>query len=335
MTANYPLNTWYVAATTEELGHRPFARALLDRPVVLFRTKDAQAVALADRCAHRGYPLSKGKVVDDRVVCQYHGFEYDTSGTCVRVPSQPNPPYGAAVASYPIHEIDGFVWIWLGDPRLSHLQPVPSLPWLGDGWAFTGTTMGVYANYLRVHDHYLDLTHIPYVHPQETPPDMNAVPPLDRIEVSESTVTFSRALPPAGLADWEAEATGLARDRTYERRHYGTFISPAVLAEGWEIDGGQGTTYAQVRIQAVTPESPSSTHLFWKFARNYALDDTAVGAGLHGVFENVLRTDVNVIETVEAASDPAQPAGDIKVVADAGVLKVRQIIDTMLARESR
>jgi vanillate O-demethylase monooxygenase subunit len=186
---------------------------------------------------------------------------------------------------------------------------------------------------MLVHEHYLDLTHIPFVHPQETPPTIGRVLPLDEIQVSETSVTFSRKMPMAPLADWEAAATGLPRDRDYRRRHYGTFISPAVLAEGWDLFEADDHAFGQVRIQAVTPETPCSTHLFWRFSRNYGLDDEQVGQRLHAVFEQVMRVDIGVVETIQTAVGYERSANGFHVSSDAGVLKVRRIIGSMLAQE--
>ena len=52
---------------------------------------------LDDRCPHRAAPLSMGTLDGDQVVCPYHGFTYAADGTCVRVPSQRNVPYGARI----------------------------------------------------------------------------------------------------------------------------------------------------------------------------------------------------------------------------------------------
>src|SRR5262245_8334877 len=136
MIANYPRNCWYAAAVSDEVGRQPLSRRLLDRPVVLYRQESGQIVALADSCGHRGYPLSKGRVKGANIECGYHGFQYDPTGACVQVPSQPYPPYGACVARYPIREIAPFVWIWLGEPGRAHGRRVPALPWLTEqDWA--------------------------------------------------------------------------------------------------------------------------------------------------------------------------------------------------------
>lgn len=334
MTANYPRDCWYVAATTDEIGVKPLSRRMLDRQVVLYRQPSGQIVALADQCGHCGYPLSRGKVDGANITCGYHGLVYDPTGTCIAVPSQPHPPYGARVASYPTRETGPFVWIWLGERRRADERTVPDLPWLTEpGWASTRTRLHVDANYMFVHEHYLDLTHIPWVHPRETPPTMNAVASLDSIEVSERSVTFSRELPVAPPAPWETVSTGLSADRSYRRRHYGTFISPAVLAEGWDVFADDGNTFGHLRIQAVTPESPTSSHLFWHFCRNYGLDDQHVARHLHAVFEKVMRVDVGILETIEASVGYRGTRRAFNVTADAGILKARRIIESMLMRE--
>jgi vanillate O-demethylase monooxygenase subunit len=335
MTPNYPLDCWYVGATSDEVGRAPLGRRLLDLPVVLYRQGSGEVVALTDRCVHRAYPLSKGRLEGDLLVCGYHGLRYDAAGVCVRVPSQPNVPYGACVQAYPVREEPPFVWIWLGDPRRSVLSPPPQLPWLaGDGWRSSGTSLRVCANYMLLHEHYVDLTHVPEVHPAETPPGLEELPPLDQVHVSETSASYTRTLPPAALAEWEAEVTGLPRDRSYERRHHGTFLSPAVLAEGWQIDGPQGQVYEVVRVHAVTPETPTMTHLFFRIARNFALDRMLVGQHLHFVLERVMRGDVEVVETIQQTVGYEGAVGGIHINADAGVLRVRRIVEAMVASEA-
>lgn len=61
------VNAWYVAAWSSEVAREPVPRTVCELPIVLYRRQDGQAVALVDRCAHRGFPLSSGRVVDDSV----------------------------------------------------------------------------------------------------------------------------------------------------------------------------------------------------------------------------------------------------------------------------
>ena len=97
-------NAWYVAALSDEVGRPPLARRILDVPVMLYRKLDGQPVALEDRCAHRSFPLSRGTLDGDSVVCGYHGARYDCTGRCEQVPSQAVVPPGALVRNFVLHE---------------------------------------------------------------------------------------------------------------------------------------------------------------------------------------------------------------------------------------
>ena len=333
--ANYPLNCWYVAATSDEVGHDLLGRRLLDRSVVFYRLRSGAVVALEDRCAHRGFPLSEGRLDGDDVVCGYHGFTYDGEGRCVRIPSQASVPTGVCVRAYPIREEPPFVWIWMGNPAVSAVSGPPRLPWLsGDGWATFGERVPVAANYMLLHEHYLDFTHAFVVHPEGVPLPVEQLPPLSEIVVSETSVSYSRALPPAPLADWEAEATGLPRDGEYTRRESGTFVSPAVHVQRWEIDGADGTVYENVRVQAFTPETPERTHLFLRGAHDYATDRTVVTDHLRAFLDRVAIQDKAVLETIQAHGGYEDWVRGVRVKADGAALKARRIVAAMLAEEA-
>ena len=81
----YLRNAWYVGAWAHEVTREPFQRYMLDEPLVFYRTEAGDPVVLDDRCCHRFAPLSAGWLDGDDIVCGYHGFTFDPSGTCVAV----------------------------------------------------------------------------------------------------------------------------------------------------------------------------------------------------------------------------------------------------------
>jgi phenylpropionate dioxygenase-like ring-hydroxylating dioxygenase large terminal subunit len=331
---NFPRNCWYVAATSDELGRELLGRRLLETPVVLYRRGDGEVVAMEDRCVHRAYPLSEGRLEGDRVVCGYHGFTYDPDGRCVAVPSQENVPGGACVRTFPVSEQAPFVWIWLGAPGAAALRPPPRIPWVGDGWASSLETLHVAANFMLLHEHYLDLTNVFVMHPEAVPPGIEQLPALDEVEVSELSVAYSRALPPAPLADWEAEATGLPREPEYRRSEEGVFVSPALHAQRYVIEASDGARYGHVRVQGFTPESPTRTHVFLRIARDYAPDRAVVTGHLRDVFHAMARRDAAVLERVQQRlADDRALHRDINVKADRAALRARRVVQAMLAEE--
>ena len=80
---------WYVAAFGREIGHDLFSRTICGESILFWRTAEGAVTAMSDRCVHRRFPLSQAptRLVDDRVVCGYHGFTYDAGGRCVAVPT--------------------------------------------------------------------------------------------------------------------------------------------------------------------------------------------------------------------------------------------------------
>ncbi len=84
-------NQWYAScASSQLLSDKPVPIQIGSEKIVLFRDEQGKPHALLDRCCHRGFPLSKSKVSEGRIQCGFHGWEYEGSGQCVRVPSQPN-----------------------------------------------------------------------------------------------------------------------------------------------------------------------------------------------------------------------------------------------------
>src|SRR3984957_3803814 len=268
---NYPLNCWYVIATSDEVGRSLLARQALGRRLLLFRTGDGQATVFDDRCPHRAAPLSMGTLQGDQVVCAYHGFSYAPDGQCVRVPSQANVPYGAQVRSYPVLERPPFVWVWPGNPARSRGTEPPDLPSLREpGWTIVGGAREMAVNYLLLHDNALDRTHFPYVHPHRIHRGYVQDPPPLRIEVSETTVSYSRTFPPAPLIGWQHDATGLPADREYVQRETGTFVSPAMHVDEMDIIGPDQRVYRGVFIRAFTPVDADRTLIIWRGARDSA-----------------------------------------------------------------
>ncbi|ODR16545.1 aromatic ring-hydroxylating dioxygenase subunit alpha [Mycolicibacterium porcinum] len=346
LRVNYPFNCWYVAALSDEVGPNLFARRLLGISVLLYRRGDGTVVAMEDRCAHRPHPLSDGRRDGDLVRCRYHGFAYDPDGDLVDVPSQDNVPRGVRVRTYPIAEQGSFVWIWPGDPGAAALRSPPRIPWFSDdaSWASTLEVLDIEANYLLLHEHYLDLTNVFTLHPEAVPPDIEVLPPLEEVEVSERSVAYFRTTPPSRLAGWETEATGLPADTTGIRREEGTFVSPALHVQRYVIEPTGREPRQLLRIQGFTPESSSATHVFLQMARDYATSDDVVGKFLAGMFHDWAERDAEVLETMQRLldEDAAQMRShefrgsrrEFNVKADRAAVRARRIALDMVDEES-
>lgn len=159
-------NAWYIAAWADEIGQAPFARRILDEPIVIFKDAGGKLGALEDRCCHRGTPLAFGAVIPAGLQCGYHGLVFDASGQCVLVPGDHKIPRGARVRSYPVVEKDAFVWIWMGEPARADRALILDYPYHNDAknWPHRHTTYPIRCDYMLMIDNLMDLSHLGYIH---------------------------------------------------------------------------------------------------------------------------------------------------------------------------
>ncbi len=112
-----PMRTgWQLAALSTDIDTRPLARSIADTPLVLFRTRGGGVAALVDRCPHRNYPLSLGRVEDGAIVCPYHGWRFAADGACVSVSGCKLDAVGGSrlsAATAEVHEAHGAVFVRL------------------------------------------------------------------------------------------------------------------------------------------------------------------------------------------------------------------------------
>ena len=106
---------WHPVASREQAGvqlaEQPLGVSLLGQALVLWRDGQGQLQAWADRCPHRGAQLSLGRVCQGQLECPYHGWQFEGSGHCVRVPALPQftPPASFRASSFAVQENSGMV----------------------------------------------------------------------------------------------------------------------------------------------------------------------------------------------------------------------------------
>jgi vanillate O-demethylase monooxygenase subunit len=166
----YVENVWYAAGSSKEFpSNEPKGLKIADRPVLIWRTGGGRIASFDDRCVHKRMPLSEGRVLDDGVLeCPYHGFCYDSSGKCVRIPSQLDSPVPtrAKLRPFPVVEQDGLVWVWPGDPTKIGDAVPPRTPELASAeWeTHMFDPVHVPANYALLIENLMDITHFYPLH---------------------------------------------------------------------------------------------------------------------------------------------------------------------------
>jgi cholesterol 7-dehydrogenase len=105
---------WYYVADSSELRAGDVVRKeLFGTVIVLWRTASGVLRISDATCPHLGSDLGRlGKVVGEHLQCFSHRFEYDGDGHCVKTPRSAPCRSQAVLASWPVHEIAGFVLAW-------------------------------------------------------------------------------------------------------------------------------------------------------------------------------------------------------------------------------
>lgn len=160
-------NQWYVVLNSDQVKNKPVGVTRLGEKLVFWRDIKGKVNCLRDRCIHRGVQLSLGKVIDGRLQCPFHGFEYDSSGRVVLIPANGRNtpvPKGFIGQGYPTHEAHGFIWIWWGDEPPPEVQPPRFFTGLVDGFSYGKAIDPWEAHYSRVIENQLDVMHLPFIH---------------------------------------------------------------------------------------------------------------------------------------------------------------------------
>ncbi|MEM9008864.1 MAG: aromatic ring-hydroxylating dioxygenase subunit alpha [Cyanobacteria bacterium P01_F01_bin.86] len=176
---------WYPIIPIHQLQEGPQAFTLLGQPIVLWLTEAGTPAAVRDRCCHRTAQLSLGQVEKGRLCCPYHGWQFNETGACVRVPQLKEGdtiPGCYRVEAYHCQEKYGYAWVCLHDP----IADIPHIP-----EAIAADYRVIHEFYepwrcagLRVMENEMDLAHPTFVHTTTFGSEDHPVP--DALEIEDA-----------------------------------------------------------------------------------------------------------------------------------------------------
>jgi phenylpropionate dioxygenase-like ring-hydroxylating dioxygenase large terminal subunit len=344
--SSIPRDQWYVAAYGTEVGSENLlARTICGEPIAFWRTRSGQVTAVPDRCVHRRFPLSEppSRLVNDQIVCGYHGFTYGTDGKCVAVPGQNRIPRTARLLPYPVAERDSLVWVYIGDAAKADSDQIPRAAYLdAPGYTTVAGMEPLQARFSLLVDNLLDLSHETYLHGGYIgTPEVAATPVTTTVDEESGVVYVSRHMNDADCPPFYSKSTGLqGRIARWQDIEYTppclyklhSRIAPVGCVPN--PDGSDPDAFHVEVVYAITPETEHSTHDFWAVARDFALDDEQVSAFLAESNRTVVLQDVaalNVLEQVIAT----EPEGyqELSINIDTGGLAARRILQRLAASD--
>jgi vanillate O-demethylase monooxygenase subunit len=330
-------NQWYVAAWDCEVDRTPLARTICGEAVMLYRRLDRSLVAMRDACPHRLLPLSMGIKEGDDIRCRYHGLLIGSDGWAKEMPLRNDPVNaGICVETWPVVERHRFIWIFIGEAALADPVDIPDLwPCRAPGWTFDGGYNPIGCDYRLAIDNLMDLTHETYAHQGS----------IGQIEIMEAPIEtrtegdrvfVERWIPNIDAPPFWREA--LQKSGMVDRWQICQFIPPSsVIIDVGVAPVEAGASLADhdhgVRgfvIDALTPETETSSHYFWGMARNFDVEDAGFTARFKAQQAGVFLEDVEILEAQQRsiARNPNLKLRGYNI--DQGGVKARAVITRMI-----
>lgn len=333
---------WYAVARADQPGAAAVQSVrLLGEDYTLWRPGAGRPVLADAYCPHRGASLAAGTVDGDRLVCCYHGWEFDGSGRCVTIPQldQGRPvPSRACIRTWPVVERYGLIWTCVGSPSTD--GPPAFAEADEHRWRVRVDFFEQWdASALRIIDNNIDQSHPAFVHRGTFgDPSRPRVPPYEL----ERSATGLRARVPQDVEGVGPQMGDADEGRRYERMqevelldvmHSRIRLSYAGQAPDYAFYGSatpiDDSSSIYVRVSALSGEEDVQPYaMFWAYSRRVTLEDKIVLEGTNPDFpvevtrEVHLRCDKTTLEyrrllarllpgVARAAADAAEAMDDL------------------------
>ncbi|KAJ9167629.1 hypothetical protein P3X46_019246 [Hevea brasiliensis] len=247
---------WYPLYLTKDVpDDAPLGLTVFHKQIVLFKDGQGELRCYEDRCAHRLAKLSEGQLIDGRLECLYHGWQFEGEGKCVRIPQLPanaKIPRSACVKTYEVRESQGVVWVWMSQKTPPNLN---KLPWFENfarpGFQDTSAVHELPYDHSILLENLMDPAHIPISHDRtDWTAKREDAQPL-RFEVTERT--------DRGFAGW------WGKEKDNSLLNFLRFEAPCVLQNNREIIDENGVTQYFTGLFLCRPTGQGKSMLIVRF----------------------------------------------------------------------
>jgi vanillate O-demethylase monooxygenase subunit len=342
--STFPKNTWYVAASSQEIGaDKPLGRTVCGERIAFYRDAAGKIAAVQDFCPHRGAPLSLGYVCEGQLTCGYHGLVMGCDGKTVAMPGQRVRGF-PAIRSFPVTERYGFVWVWTGEAALADEAKIPVLEFFDNPeWAYGGGLYHIACDYRLMIDNLMDLTHETYVHSSSIgQKEIDETPCKTTVE-GDTVVTsrFMSGIEAPPFWKMALRGNGLPDDQLVDRWQICRFSPPShvMIEVGVALPGHGGydapndkKAYSVV-VDFITPETETSIHYFWGMARKFKPQDAELTDTIRQGQGKIFAEDLDMLERQQKNLLTWPERQLLMLNIDAGGVQSRKIIDRIIAAE--
>jgi phenylpropionate dioxygenase-like ring-hydroxylating dioxygenase large terminal subunit len=207
---------WYPVMWANQLTGTPQQLRLCDDTLAILRDSDGRPKAVADRCPHRGVPLSEGtQEWPGTITCPYHGFTYDLETGVLRaaITDGPDSPICGklSVRAHRCEERFGLVWVYapIGDEDAPPLDRDLPEEWLiGAPFTLGGRVETRTGNWRFATENGYDEGHAKFLHRTSLWRLFKAMPTWNKTHIEDRGRWLYRV---QDEVHWEAEYPGLGR----------------------------------------------------------------------------------------------------------------------------
>ena len=144
----------------------PVRVKLLGEELVAFRDTQNRVGLLSEFCPHRLTSMFFGRNEEGGLRCVYHGWKFDVSGNCMDMMNEPphsDYPSKIKTTSYPVVEMGGVIWAYLGP--VEKQPPYPKFEWTQVPESHRLVTkVWQECNWLQALEGGIDTAHAPILH---------------------------------------------------------------------------------------------------------------------------------------------------------------------------
>ena len=207
----FPEGWYFVAARRSIQAQGLIQKTWMGEEIVAWCDGNDRICVAEATCPHLGSelgPAAGGRVRNGRLICPFHGFEYDGAGRCVATPFAPAPE-SAKLRVFEAREVAGLVFAWWGSGGRPPQWSLPEGPPAGVDWSEPGfRTIRFPGHPQETTENAVDMGHLRYVHGYDNVRRIGPVS-VDGPHL-ESSFDFTRTTTIAGWATLEYDISAVA-----------------------------------------------------------------------------------------------------------------------------
>lgn len=300
--------TWQPVAISRELPTGSMKTViLLDEEIIIARLPDG-LLAAPDRCPHRGAKFGIGDMHNGHLRCPYHGWEFDSSGSCQKIPSLPQQRTDmldlACLHSYAIQERYGMIWVRLDKKEAAPLPDIPEYE--SEDWEFiVADPMPFDVGFRREVDNYLDMSHFAFAHGNSL--GVAAQEIIENIQITHYRDGLQMDAPFPALSNPTQEPGKLQQAHHRCQRIY--LPNVTTIRQSFH-DGDE-----RVLVHIPSPHSETSCTVYWALAISKHFDGPPIDDQISFAI-NVLSEDKIMVENQRPREVPLGAEEGVTVPAD-------------------